>query len=268
MATRDNRPRYRKPPVIEVVLEFQFHPSSRPWDTVYFGKLHDRMNTVVALPTVQSVHGAAITLGPGGAAVQTALEVSTKRFAAADEGLVITVGPSLLGVSLLPQKRQEGHPGWPRLLETALRLLPIYEEVVRPNGVHQVGLRYVNVLPVNTERFHLRDYIAHDSGYLPPRFNDLREPFEFRIDHYSSAEAGFVRREVLRIVAQPHPNGGGQLVVDIDEIASTPTGVQPDRLVEVCERLHAKAWTVFDSVFTPGIRESFEPEPATSGAAL
>jgi uncharacterized protein (TIGR04255 family) len=263
MAKSGNHPRYRKPPIIEVVLAFQFRPSPRPWDSVYFGKLHDRMGAVVSLPNIQGIQGTEITIGPEGAAVQST--ELTKRFASADNGLVVTVGPGMLGVSVLPKNRKDGHPGWSNLLQTGLRLLPIYQEVVRPSGIHQIGVRYVNVLAINTEQFQLDRYITNESGYVPPKFSNLRGPFDFRFD-YASIGDDLVGREALRIAAHPNPSGGGQLVVDIDEIVSSNVANLSDRIKDLCEDLHDRAWSVFDSVFTRGVREGFEAEPVTSGA--
>src|SRR4051812_30058611 len=105
MATPGDRPRYQKPPVVEAVLEFQFQPSANPWDSVYFGKIHDRMLKVLDLPLMQPVAGAAIHLGPKGIGFSQRGEV--KRFTTREGGVVVTVGPGFLGVSILPRR----HPG-------------------------------------------------------------------------------------------------------------------------------------------------------------
>src|SRR4051812_35098398 len=121
------RPRYRKPPVVEAVLEFQFQPSARPWDSLYFGKIHDRMLRVVDLPRIQPIQAASFIVGQQGVGFTQRGEI--KRFASKEGGLAVTLGPGLLGTSILPSKHPGGHPGWDRLRDTAFRLLPAYLEV-------------------------------------------------------------------------------------------------------------------------------------------
>src|SRR4051794_29412137 len=104
MTTSSGRPRYLRPPVVEAVLELQFLPPAHPWDTVFLGKIHDRLLKVVDVPNVHPVQQAVLSIGAKGVDLAPRHFAESKRFASPQGGLVLTVGPNMLGVSILPAK--------------------------------------------------------------------------------------------------------------------------------------------------------------------
>lgn len=255
MMTSLGQQTYTDPPLLEAVIAFQFHQGDLPWDSVYFGKIHKELEA--EFPVVETLTGAEFQFAPE-KRTQVRLSGEIKRFKRADGGMVLTVGPATLGVSVLPSKMPTGHPGWPSLFETAQNVLRIYESVVRPTRIQQIGVRYINVVTMPPSEFVLGDVISDRSGLIPERMLQERNPFSFRYEHLVGVSRGAIFREVLQLVAKPVPNEMAQFVLDIDEIWQ-PNSDEAPNVEEVGNRLHQSVYQLFEVLFREEVKERFGP---------
>lgn len=255
---------YRNPPLLEAVVAFQFRPGARTWDTVFFGKIHQEIED--RFPEVETLYSAEFEVNlteRGSASLRTGHEL--KRFTTSDRGMIITVGPGMLGVSVLPRQRTGGHPGWESLFETARHVLRIYEEVVAPAGIDQIGVRYINSLTQPLQGFVLGTLVADDTGLIPSRLLEERDSFSFRYEHIIGSGSDFVHREVLQLVAQPTQEGVAQFVLDIDEIWQAREDANPD-VEAIGDMLHDSVYQLFEGMLRPDVRAMFRPMNRTQEA--
>jgi uncharacterized protein (TIGR04255 family) len=250
-------PVYEKPPLVEAVLAFTFARNRVPWDSIYFGKLHDRVQN--DFPMTGNVPGASIELSPDrGVQVRAAPEI--KRFSRHDGGMVMTVGATILGVSVLPKRYPGGHPGWSELLRTAITSLQSYVAVTKPDEIAQIGVRYINAITIDPETFLLRSIIAADAAIIPAALLEERNPFSLRVERTRSSVPPGRFQEVVALQARPARQGSGELVLDADELflgGLNPS--DPDRVREVAEELHEAIHGVFSTVIREDVRETFLP---------
>lgn len=254
MAPNRSRPRYANPPLIEALIEFQFAPSDRPWDSVYLGEI--RADFRDEYPEVENLSGASVEIGPGGASFQSAPEM--KRFTRSDRGKVITVGPDLTGFSILPPQLG-GYPGWETLLEEALRVLNAYVRVAAPAGLRQIGVRYINVIHTASES-RFTALLHQGSPLLPPALTRETQPFSYRYEHVVAEVQGGVHREVIQVAKVPDAVApASMLVVDFDQVWVAGSELRPD-VEEVCNVLHDKGVALFNSLFPKKMKAFFAPE--------
>jgi uncharacterized protein (TIGR04255 family) len=252
------RRRYRNPPLIEAVLEFQFF-SGAEWDSLFLGKIHDRLPS---FPISETLRGASVVIDAAQVGVRHAPDV--KRFWRADRGIAVTVGPELLGISTIPARMPEGH-SWEVLRTTAFKVLKEYRAVAQPGAIRQVGLRYINSILVQPERFRLGELVMETAGVVPQVLLEERNPFSFRLERTTKVTQSCQRREVITLAAQAVPPQGGQVVLDVDQVTIWPRGVEPADTRTVLEDMHDAVHDVFNEVIQPEVLERFGPEESSTG---
>lgn len=257
MVPASERPRYDTPPLIEAVVALQFRPGAQPWDSVYFGEILREIKG--DFPRVETVVGAEIRIDEQGAPPIFRPAPELKRFLRTDGGMVVTVGPEMLGVSVLPPSMPEGqHPGWETLFSEAKRLLGIYRAVVAPGGVHMLGVRYINAVEEPLEESTLSRLFSAESGVVPPKLLNEGRPFAFRYEHLREDTPQYVHREVFQLTAQASGNNLARFVLDVDELWQARGESQPD-IDRVGNLLHDAVYDAFHTLFTPEARARFGP---------
>ncbi|GLC26353.1 TIGR04255 family protein [Roseisolibacter agri] len=254
-------PRYENPPLLEAVLGFRFARAPRSWDSVYFGKLHLALK---GFPRVDTLEGASLTFQPG-QGVQFTPAPEVKRFIREDGGVVVSASPETVGVSVLPKQIAGGHPGWDFLRDTALWALQAYESITSPGPLQEVGVRYIDVVPIDPGSFRLGDFVRAESGIVPMALMDERNPFAFRVERTSGTEYGNLR-EVVSMQARATATGGGELVLDVDELMQVRSEAATPNVETLADHLHEAVHRVFGSVIHESVLRSFNPLPAEANA--
>lgn len=266
MPPPSERPRYDAPPLIEAVVAFQFRPGTHPWDSVHFGEILREIKD--EYPRVETVSGAEVRLEGDGAPVAVRPAPELKRFSREDGGMVVTVGPEMLGISVLPpQMPEHQHPGWEKLFATAKDLLEIYRSVVAPGHVHTLGVRYINAVEELPNSCTLRRLFSEDSGVIPPKLLDEWGPFAFRYEHLRNSASDYVEREVFQLTAQPVGGNVVRFVLDVDEVWQARAEVEPD-VERIGTSLHEAVYDAFNTLFTLEAREAFRPVIHTGETSL
>ncbi|MGI9181614.1 MAG: TIGR04255 family protein [Longimicrobiaceae bacterium] len=248
---------YRRPPLLEAVVEFQFEPPPGGWKSVFFGKIHSRIEA--EFPLVETFTGAQVQFGPEGGSVALGAAPEINRFIRDDGGVVATVGPDILGLSVLPPKIESGHPGWEWLRDRTLDLLQTYRETANPGRIRRVGVRYINVLPITPGEFQLDNFVAAESEFVPGVLLEEHNPFSYRIERSRGPGKEGHRTEVIHLSAQPIRPNTARLMVDVDQLWIPGAGVELQDARPVLQALHDAVQAVFERVIHPGVLDSFEP---------
>lgn len=257
------RRRFAKPPLREVVLEFRFLPGKAQWDSVMLGKIHSQLED--RFPAVQpSTQETGISLRVAGAGqpIQVGSIETPRRFLSSDGSEVLTVGPSLIGLSILPGESDEGYGGWEYLRDVAFDAYEIYNRVVEPGPVGRVGVRYINELHGDNSRLTLGDYLDPSPGLVPPILFDLRGECTCRVGRLTGADS----RERLNVELDLAGDNGPQVLVDIDEVfqPDEPSELEISELRAICTQLHDKAYATFTAIAKSELLEEFKPLEASA----
>jgi len=248
---------FEKPPLKEAVLEFRFQEGEEGWDSLLLGKIHARIeDNFPSITRVQGPSGVNIELKGGQEGYSVTNLGGVRRFATEDGSVSVTAGPQLLGVSVLPPKGEEGHPGWEFLRETAFDVFEHYWDVVQPTSLARVGVRYINHLTFQESRHRLGDYLDADSGWVPSRLLGEERKCACRIDLQRDVEF----RERLQVQFEPDVEDG-RVVVDIDEVmeGKKERSLDEEALRRLCNKLHDGVYEIFHRVVRDDVLESFEP---------
>lgn len=247
---------YQDPPLLEAVVEFQFEPGTAGWDSIFFGKIHEKVEA--DFPRVETISGPEVKIaGKGSVSLGPAPEL--KRLIRGDGGVVVTVGPDLLGFSVLPPKIESGHPGWEWLCNKALELLDAYRSVVKPQRIRRVGVRYINGIKIDPDEFQLGALVASESGFIPLKLLDERNPFSYRLERVIDADQASRHVEILQLAAQPTGVDVARLVLDVDQVLTLSGAIADDSLRQSLDKLHDGVHVVFETVIRSDVLESFRP---------
>lgn len=257
MTPRPPRRTYRRPPLLEAVVEFQFELPVGGWKSVFLGKIHSLIEA--DFPRVEPLVGTKIEFKQGGGRVEVASAPEANRFLQEEGGEVVTVGPGVLGFSVLPFKRPGGHPGWDLLRDRALELLEGYRKIVNPGWLRRVGVRYINAIPVTPGEFRLDAIVTSESGLVPAVLLGEENPFSFRLERILSADAKGRHAEVIQLSAQPVGQDSAHLMLDVDQVWTPTTSGEFEEPDTVLEDLHNAVHDVFSTIIRPEVLESFGP---------
>lgn len=256
MSASKSRPRYRNPPLVEVVLEFQF-AGGADWDSIHHGRVADRLE---GFPRVETVRGTSFLIGSDEIGFRQAPEL--KRFWREDNGLSVTIGPGLLGLSAQPPRMSEGHR-WEALRDKAFDVLKVYRDVADPGAIRQVGLRYINAIKIKPAEFRLAEWVTDACGVVPPALLNEHSPFSFRLERATEVTPMHTRTEVVTLAAEPVHDAGGRLLLDVDQVTTWREGADPQAARAVLEGMHDAVHDVFERVIRKEVLKRFGPEPIT-----
>jgi uncharacterized protein (TIGR04255 family) len=256
MSSDTVRVKYRRPPLVEAVVEFRFSRTGDEWDSVYFGKIHDQLRD---FPKITTMRGIEVTAGGRGGDMALATAPEIKRFATNEGGFVVTIAPTACAFSILPRKRPQGHPGWPELWQLAWRLYEAYRSVSAPQQVLSVGVRYINAIPVDPGRFVAGAFLTDSNGVVPSALLQEQNPFAFRLERSTEEGQSWKRQEAIMILARP-AGASGELVLDVDEIGHVAEASEEEvNLSDVSNVLHDRLHEVFRTVIRHDVLDRFDP---------
>jgi uncharacterized protein (TIGR04255 family) len=152
----------------------------------------------------------------------------------------------LTGSNFLYQLIGGAYPGWPALKDKLLANWRKAQELVGPEKLIKIGLRYVNRIAKEPNHKHLRDWLQ-TSDELPTSLIASEGHFFARIE--SSPAAGHLK---LVTVGHQDPNPdvpNGAIVLDIDRVCQEGE-ISMTSVSEKLEMLHQDIWNAFDSAKT------------------
>jgi uncharacterized protein (TIGR04255 family) len=295
------REHFAEPPLVEFVLEFQLDvgrggalPGSEglsladagaPADDLaafrsFYEAVRDYFPVAERVETTNLVLNLRVDADPLGSegppvavspeALQKAMQEATRhstvlhRFGRKDRGMVLTVGPDLLGLSVLPREIDSGYPGWEVVRDLALRLLQIHRSLWRTGALRQIGMRYINIISVEPDKFRLRDYVEEVPGLVPPQLFEERNPFSLELTHALEVSADSVHEQSINLSAGPAKEPSpfnGELVLSIDERFMSLNDAEIGNAGDACDILHEAAYQVFMELLAPDVRSTFKPQP-------
>jgi uncharacterized protein (TIGR04255 family) len=139
------RPQYKKPPIIEAVLEFRFDGTLSERDMV---RLKERLER--NFPSTEEQRNFQVTLGK---------EAATKQLGVA--GYKLT-SKNAVDVVLIQQQafvtsRLAPYEGWEKLIENAKANFAVFEKVVGFKRVVRIGTRFINRIDVPVAKLADKD---------------------------------------------------------------------------------------------------------------
>ncbi len=236
----NGHPTYPHPAISEAVCDIHFRlPQISGWKPSLPGELFKHIQN--EYPEIEPVieMGLQFEFGPTGTGTKIVPQPQKVRFKHRTRPLILQLAENNFSVSTLPP-----YQGWKVMRDDVLSAWQQVEEVLKPELITRIGLRYINRFDKETDQDRLEGWlIAND--YIPKGILTSSPGFFLRVQTRLAIE------DVIIITlgdTQPEPTGGyGSIIFDIDRIVEKEIALERDVLKRELERLHTDVWNVFSS---------------------
>ena len=240
--------KYKNPPIIEALCEFQFEPGL-PWDLAIPGLVYQKVQN--EFPKRRQAKQVEVGLRAGTEGVEQQVRTTDRmQFLREDEKALIQVGPNLLAVNHL-----KPYPSWEGFLPLIQRGFHAYWEVAQPNGIRRIGLRYINRIEIPEQRVELELYF---SFYPSLGANLPQDHTDFIVGvnmPYENERDGLRLQMASAVSEQP---GAIAIFLDLDYSLRQPGAVRLEETLRWINTAHDRVEEVFEGCLTDKLREFFE----------
>ena len=242
--------RYKNPPIVEALCEFQFIPG-QPWDMTIPGILYEKIKE--EFPEKQQPMGFGIGFQPKEGRIEQKIEMTQRmQFLRSDKTALVQVGPDLLVTNHL-----KPYPTWDIFKPLILRNLEIYREIANPKGFKRIGLRYINKIDFTAKSIELSEYFNY-YPFIPTDLPQMHEAFNVRVE--IPYEGGHDRLLLTLARAMPQKPDILSIMLDLDYIMAIPEGLSFDQASDWIEKAHTTVENAFESCITEKSKSLFEEE--------
>lgn len=242
--------KYKHPPIVEALCEFQFIPS-QPWDITIPGLLYDRINN--EFPVKQQKRRVGFDFRPKKGGLEQEVKMSQlMQFFRPDKSALVQVGLDLLTINYL-----KPYSTWENFKSLILNNLKVYQDIAKPKGFKHIGLRYINRIDFDKESIELSDYFNY-YPFIPPKLPQIHKGFNVSIKiPYEEARDLLILTIKSIISKKPRVLS---LLLDLDYIMVKPESVPIIQSSEWIERAHSIIENSFESCITDKCRNLFKEE--------
>ncbi|MCL4506465.1 MAG: TIGR04255 family protein [Chloroflexi bacterium] len=243
--------RYSNPPIIESLCEFYFEPS-QPWDWTVPGLLYDKLKG--AFPRKQQMNSMEVEVHNESGGISQNIKGGTARmqFLREDGKALVQVGPDLLVINHL-----KPYAGWDQFRADIDHCLATYFDTIRPVGVRQIGLRYINRIEIPSASIQIDDYLLAVPR-IPPQIPRTFTAWVQRVEiPYTDANGLLVLQSGS---LQEGQDAHAVFLLDLYFISSPEKAVGLSAALDTVEQAHQHIETAFEASVTDNARKIFGEE--------
>ncbi|RMG63548.1 MAG: TIGR04255 family protein [Calditrichaeota bacterium] len=211
--------KYRKPPIVEVVCEFRFKPSS-PWDATIPGLIYERLNQDFPKRRALRNVGMQVQVEQKGILFQPQMEEGT-QFLREDERAFVQLQPRRISVHHLAP-----YPHWEGFKPLIKKAYKSYLEVVPDPPILRIGLRYVIKIDFNSSEVELQKFLnvyPHVGSELPQQYR----AFTLQLLFLQEKQRDGLQLRLSN--AQPTKENTVSIILDLDYFLIQPDSIKKHR---------------------------------------
>ena len=233
-------PAYPNPTITEAVCDIHFRfPQEKEWKPSFPGEFFKHIQN--EYPEMEPVLEMALQFefGPLGTGTKFVPQRQKVRFKHGTRPLILQLAEDSLSISTLSP-----YQGWEVMRRDVLSAWQRVKEVLQPEVINRIGLRYINRITKETTQDRPGTwFVAND--YIPVGFLRSGPGFLLREEIHLGAEN-------ILIITLGDPKseadeGHGAIIFDIDPIVEREVLARQGILAQEMDRLHADVWKVFSS---------------------
>ena len=254
--------RYRNPPIEEALCEFRFAPS-QDWDLTIPGKLHNKIiDEYGGKPKELRVVKTTVKTGSGSDTPEIQHFAETGKLLLVNEegARMVGIGPDVMSVHMLRPYQNPAIPeasGWDEFRPRIEKALRAYWDLVNPQGVSRIGVRYINKLLIPQQAESVKAYLKKfvecappDIPNFPGRMGNLASRFEYTCP------------DDMKLALSQHlvnaEDGQFEFFLDIDVFWNTADeSLNQDAALEKTAQLKEQENQIFEALITDKAREHF-----------
>ena len=231
---------YPHPTIVEAICDIRFRLAPRKkWKPSLPGELFKHIQD--EYPEMEAVAdmGLQLEVGPLGPSAQVVAQRPKVCFKHSSRSLLLQLAENSLTVNtLLP------YPGWQVMRSDVLVIWQRVEEVLQPEVITRLGLRYINRIVKETEEDRPGTWLT-ENAYIPKGILETDPGFLLRVETHLDDE----NRLILTLGDTKSEEDGpyGAIIFDIDRMVKREIVPAQDALEQELNRLHAAVWEVFAS---------------------
>lgn len=237
---------YKKPPVQEIVCDFRFR--SAPMPLTILAQFLEVFEDYPTLVEHFDLKFGSLELDEAGLSRKEDQLRRVVRLQNSDESSLIQLSEGMLAYNQIGT-----HQGWEHYRKKLLLVLHDYREVVQPEGLHRLTLRYLDRIDIPGYGHKPKDFFL-----LAP---DLPDGIASATYFSQTLEIPTIDNEALRItIRQLKPNAseiGLSVMMDLHYFIQHDLNTD-DELNAALERAHEAIWQHFELSITPKTRQLFE----------
>ncbi len=236
----NGHPTYPNPTITEAICDIHFRlPRSKEWKPSLPGELFKHIQD--EYPEMEPVPemGLQLEVGPSGTSTKISMPPQKVRFKHATRPLILQLTEHALSISALAP-----YQGWKVLQTDALAAWQRFEEVLKPESISRIGLRYINQIAKETDQEPLKNWLVAND-YIPEGVLRSVPGVLLRVQVHLDAQN-------MLIITLGDTKAGpesehGTIIFDIDRITEREIGPEQDLLEQEMDRLHTDVWNIFSS---------------------
>ena len=251
MADNKNRGRkYKNPPVVEALCEFFF--SGSKWDStlpgLFFEKIKDNYPKKRELEQI----GVEVNISKNMQGSKVMHGEKRIQFVKEDNSQLVQIERDLLVVNQL--KPYPKFEDWKPAVD---KMLNFYIQLADPQGIRQLGIRYINRIVIPTNKFKMEDYF-YLYPEVPQSLESMHGRFMMRLEIPPKH-----KEHLLVITFGTAPADSPQTSVemlDIYDIFALPQPLSTSDVDKYIIEAHENIEVAFENSITNKTRELFEEE--------
>lgn len=246
-------PTYPNPTITEAVCDIHFRlSSSSDWKPSSPGELFRRIYD--EYPEMEPIleMGLQFELGPQGTGTKVAPQRQRVRFKHKNRPLVLQLAEDSMSLSTLAP-----YQGWQVMQNDVLNAWQNVENVVQPELITRVGLRYINRIQKTDEQEKPYSWLKAND-YIPDGILRSDIGFLLRVETHLNKE-----NVLIITLGDTKPDKDAQfgtIIFDIDRIIEGDIVPQHLFLRQEIERLHSAVWDIFSSARSKKLEDFLQGE--------
>jgi uncharacterized protein (TIGR04255 family) len=240
---------YDAPPIAEVLCEFYFSPG-QPWDWTIPGLLYDKVKGDFPKKSQQNVLQVELRAEREEITQNIKGGMARMQFLRADEHALMQVGPDLLVINHL-----RPYSGWANFKVDIKRCLATYCDIVQPQGIQRIGLRYINKIEFPYSSVEIDDYLLtapRIPNEIPQVFSSWAQRVEVPYDRLGGSlvlQTGSLKES---------QDANTVFLLDLNFQSHGEELFDTDTALEWVEQAHDNLEAAFEASITPKARVFFK----------
>lgn len=241
--------RYTNPPIVEVVCEFRFKVKD-PNDLTVPGRFYEKI--LQDYPKKEEVHEYEVGVEFSQKELQQKLrrKILGMQYRNEEGKNIIRVTPNLVSAH-----RLSPYSSWEDFSIIAKRALATFQEIVQPEALERVSLRYIDRIEIPHPSFELSEYIR-----IYPKTPEevIKEIGNFFMRLEIPFHGG---RDILILMLHTPPNrpeGKSWIILDWDYALIRTERIGMDGVWNWVEEAHERIIATFEASITDACRQLFE----------
>lgn len=239
--------RYKLPPIIEALCQFQFEPDSS-WDLTIPGLIYEKVQKT--FPKRNQI--AQINIGIAADAEVIGQQIGAlplMQFLSETGNTLIQVGQNLLTVNQL-----KPYSSWEEFLPFIEEGLQAYRDAAHPGNIQRVALQYLNRIEIENSG-RLEEYL-NLYPFLGKELPQNIGAFVVGVQISRESERDLLNLQLTRLNVEA--SNEVALILDLNYMLAKPREIALDHVLEWVNNAHDYIEEIFEACITERLRQRFK----------